>query len=319
MQGFIAEMRCFVRKRTLQRQWQLFAISYTLRGWTRRTPMQDLISELNRLYLLPGNAQQEELIQRLQGQSGAPMTLAAGGMTRAIAIAFPKIPGNVEAQHWSLLCGVANALQADLRLPAPAVSISGDSGYGLWLSLANPVPVAQAQAFLGLLHAAYFPEADLAAGAAGAPVELPPCLHPDSGKWAAFINPGLGASFADESGLDMAPPHAGQAALLDGLDSISDEQLRYALARLQQLPANQQAAARAAVSSAAPARPAGSATADADADASGHGSAAAPASAEASGHAAAPGLLLKDATLEDIVNFLHAKNIEPTFRHLIRK
>jgi hypothetical protein len=29
------------------------------------------------------------------------------------------------------------------------------------------------------------------------------------------------------------------------------------------------------------------------------------------------GLLLKDATLEDIVQFLHAKNIEPTFRHLI--
>jgi hypothetical protein len=29
------------------------------------------------------------------------------------------------------------------------------------------------------------------------------------------------------------------------------------------------------------------------------------------------GLLLKDATLEDIVRFLHSKNIEPTFRHLI--
>ena len=33
--------------------------------------------------------------------------------------------------------------------------------------------------------------------------------------------------------------------------------------------------------------------------------------------AAAAGLLLKDATLEDIIAFLHAKNIEPTFRHLI--
>ncbi|WP_377705571.1 hypothetical protein [Pseudoduganella sp. UC29_71] len=265
--------------------------------------MQDLISELNRLYLLPGNAQQDELIQRLQGQSGAPITLAAGGMTRAIVIAFPKLPGSVEAQHWSLLCGVANALQTELKLPAPAVSISGDSGYGLWLSLANPVPVAQAQAFLGLLHAAYFPEADLAAEAAGTPVELPPCLHPDSGKWAAFINPGLGASFADESGLDMAPPHAGQAALLDGLDSITDEQLRYALARLQQLPASQQAAARAAATAPAQAEPSAQATVHA-----------APASA-----AAPDGLLLKDATLEDIVNFLHSKNIEPTFRHLIRK
>jgi hypothetical protein len=29
------------------------------------------------------------------------------------------------------------------------------------------------------------------------------------------------------------------------------------------------------------------------------------------------GLLLKDATLEGIIRFLHSKNIEPTFRHLI--
>jgi hypothetical protein len=28
-------------------------------------------------------------------------------------------------------------------------------------------------------------------------------------------------------------------------------------------------------------------------------------------------LLLRDATLEDIVRHLHAKNIEPTFRHLL--
>ena len=30
-------------------------------------------------------------------------------------------------------------------------------------------------------------------------------------------------------------------------------------------------------------------------------------------------LLLKDATLEDIVRHLHALNIEPTFRHLIKR
>ena len=35
--------------------------------------------------------------------------------------------------------------------------------------------------------------------------------------------------------------------------------------------------------------------------------------------AASEGLLLKDATLEDIVRFLHSKNIEPTFRHLLPK
>ncbi|WP_409032981.1 hypothetical protein [Janthinobacterium sp. CG_23.3] len=31
----------------------------------------------------------------------------------------------------------------------------------------------------------------------------------------------------------------------------------------------------------------------------------------------ADGLLLEDATLEDIVKLLHPKGIEPTFRHLI--
>lgn len=31
------------------------------------------------------------------------------------------------------------------------------------------------------------------------------------------------------------------------------------------------------------------------------------------------GLLLADATLEDIIEFLHCKNIEPTFRHLLVK
>jgi hypothetical protein len=31
--------------------------------------------------------------------------------------------------------------------------------------------------------------------------------------------------------------------------------------------------------------------------------------------ATAPGLLLQDASLEDIVRWLHARHIEPTFRH----
>jgi hypothetical protein len=43
----------------------------------------------------------------------------------------------------------------------------------------------------------------------------------------------------------------------------------------------------------------------------------AQAPAKAKAPSATPGgLLLKDATLEDIVRHLHAKNIEPTFRFL---
>jgi hypothetical protein len=77
----------------------------------------------------------------------------------------------------------------------------------------------------------------------------------------------------------------GQSAFLDGLHSISAAQFQQALNTLNTL------------------KPAPGA----------------PAIIAASGQPVAPhGLLLKDATLEDIVQFLHSKQIEPTFRHLIR-
>jgi hypothetical protein len=91
----------------------------------------------------------------------------------------------------------------------------------------------------------------------------------------------MGASFADEPGLEVAPPLAAQAAFLEGLESIGLAQFRQALHALAPVPA-----------SAAPEeRPLAPGPAD--------------------------GVLLRDATLEDIVRHLHAKNIEPTFRHLV--
>lgn len=240
--------------------------------------MQKLLSELSRLYLPAGALPPEGLEQRVLGHAALPVSLTGDGMTRAMVIPFRRMADGEEGAHWQLLCVVANALQSDLGLPAPAVSISGADGYSLWLSLQSPIPTARAQQFLESLRAAYFPGIDIDAGA---PVELPPCLNQVTGRWAAFINPGLGASFADESGLEMAPPLAGQAALLEGLKSISEAQFARVINTLQpSMPA---------VSEPVPPRPAG-----------------------------APGLLLQDATLEDIVRHLHAKNIEPTFRHLIR-
>jgi hypothetical protein len=249
--------------------------------------MQKLISELSRLYLPADILSPEVLAQHLLGKTTLAINLTtADGLTRAIVIDFPKMPGDSdEAQHWSRLCATANALQDQLGFPAAAVSISGANGYGLWLSLETPVPVAQAQEFLELLHRAYFPEMDLRPDAVSAPVELPPCLNQRSGKWAAFIHPGMGASFADESGLEMAPPVAGQAAFLEGLRSISEAQFLHAFKMLQP---SQEAAPAASLPP--PERP-----------------------------VAMDGLLLKEATLEDIVQFLHSKNIEPTFRHLISR
>jgi len=259
--------------------------------------MDKLIAELRRLYLAPEAVTREALAQHLDGKLTRAIQLTtADGLTRALAIPFRKVAGAPEGQHWTRLCEVANALQGTLGLPAPAVSIDGANAYYLWLSLETPVPTALAQDFLAALRLAYFPETELAPDAATAPVYLPPCLNPRSGKWAAFIHPGMGASFAEESGLEMAPPVAGQVGFLEGLQSIGEAQFRAALQKLQP------------VRVAAPSAPV-----QAPVQAPGVPVAAQPVAA------VVEGLLLQDATLEDIVRHLHARNIEPTFRYLMPK
>ena len=242
--------------------------------------MNKLIAQLRRLYLPDNALSRETLEQHVTGKATLSISLTADdGSTRAVVIAFDKIEQGEQTQHWTVLCAVANALQTELGLPAPAVSISGAHGYRLWLSLEAAVPAALARQFVELLRNAYFPEMDV--GADGL-VELPPCLHQATGLWAAFIHPGLGSSFADESGLDMAPPFAGQAALLEGVKSITEAQFQHAMARLTQ---------------------------------DGPAAESLPAPRHSS---TAQGLLLKDATLEEIVKHLHGLGIEPTFRHILR-
>ena len=236
-----------------------------------------LAAELQRLYLI---SPVPDALARHDVRLATPE-----GLTRGMMLAFPKLKGDADAGHWERLCMVANALQEQLELPAPAVSISGAGAFGLWLSLQAPTPVAQAQAFMELVCAAYCPEMKPAADAATAPVALPPCLRGETGKWAAFIHPGMGTAFAEEAGLDIAPPEAGQIGFLERLESIGAEQFAQALERLR------------------PAQP----------------KALIPASAAAPVSATPEGLLLKDATLEDIIQYLHSKNIEPTFRHLLPK
>ncbi|WP_295996999.1 hypothetical protein [Rugamonas sp.] len=274
--------------------------------------MQKLIAELSRLYLLPGQqryrlddagADQAAagalspalLEQHLRGALTVSIELAsADGQARALVMEFIGKTETQRARHWDTLCLVANAMQEQLGLPAPAVSISGANGFGLWMSLETAVPVAQAQRFLRLLRAAYSPELendeitlrpdDGAQALAQDRAELPPCLNRSSQKWSAFINPGMGASFAEEPGLEMSPPPAAQAAFLEGLHSIGAAQFAQAMRTLQP---QSQAATAATLAPASTALPAG--------------------------------LLLRDATLEDIVRLLHERNIEPTFRHLIAK
>ncbi|MCC2955562.1 hypothetical protein LK542_08055 [Massilia sp. IC2-477] len=234
--------------------------------------MEKLIAQFLRLYLMPGMVAPSDLVP--------PVSLVSGDdLTRAIVIDFARGRHSAPDQHWTELCAVANRLQEAYGFPAPAVSITGASSFRLWLSLEEPVPLGDARRFLSMLRDEHFPELDLQATTE---VELPPCLNAQTGKWAAFIHPGMGASFVEEAGLDVAPPLAAQLAFLEGLESIGKAQFFDALVSMKQGDAPQ---------------------------------AAAPAATEPPPK---DGLLLKDATLEDIVRHLHAMNIEPTFRHLLR-
>ncbi|TFW21319.1 hypothetical protein [Duganella callida] len=268
-----------------------------------------LISELRRLYLLNDRRYDDATLARhLRGESTFAAQLAGDGYTRAIVLDFHKAEGE---RHWLRLCEVANALQADLGLPAPAVSVSGGDCYRLWLSLEAPLTTAQAAQFTALLHKAYFEDEPVDPGRTS--VELPPCLHAATGLWAAFINPGMGGALAEDLGLEMPPNENAQAAFLEKLGSISGEVFEQALAALQRKHADALSASASMTASPAPASgnaPAGSID---DRKADGGGSSSASGAASAAGS-----LLLKDATLEDIVRHLHARGIEPTFRHVLK-
>lgn len=258
--------------------------------------MHQLISELSRLYLLEAQRCFEDagrehpvpvsagrLEQHLLGLKNLALELVSpAGMGRAIVLDFSAGGAARGDQQWRALCTIANAVRDDLGLPAPAVSISGH-GFQLWLSLAAPAPAADIAEFAALLHAAYLQDdRDKGNGVLVTVAELPPGRQA-SGKWAAFIHPGMGASFADEPALEMAPPVGAQVGFLEGLKSIEAIALATALATLR-----------------GPA-------------------AATPVPLPAPQPRASDGLLLADATLEDIVRHLHARGIEPTFRHLLAR
>ena len=272
--------------------------------------MQSLILELTRLYLLEHQlgyegAGREQAVaishswleQHLLGLKTLLLDLRApaqAGVGRTIVLDFSAGGAAKGEQQWRALCAVANGLRESLQLPSPAVSISGN-GFQLWLSLAEPAPAAALAEFARLLHRAYLPdEKDKGNGVLLTVAELPPARL-QGGKWAAFIHPGMGASFADEPALDMAPPVGAQLGFLEGLRSMSGAEFAGALATLRG-PSAEPAPA----DSAAPVNPSS-----------------APSTPSAS--ALPDGLLLKDASLEDIVKVLHARHIEPTFRYLIVK
>lgn len=211
--------------------------------------MNRLDTELQRLYLPPQPASVPQA--SAAAQHASPALIDADGQVRALVLELASAAsGEAVAALWQ-------GLQNELELPAPAIAISG-AGYQVWLSLSEPIPVAQAREFLESLrrrllagiaprHVQLLP--GLPSGttdAAEAPdipgtsvpashARLIPAQLDESGRWSAFISPHLAALFADEPWLDMEPSPDAQADLLLGLKSMAPADFQRA--RLQLAPA----------------------------------------------------------------------------------
>jgi hypothetical protein len=149
---------------------------------------------------------------------------------------------------WEALSGVWHGVQAELELPAPAIAVSGTDGLQLWFSLAEPVPVAQAHAFLEGLCQRFLtdvkparirlmPAADASALRQELHAAHVPALQTDgSGNWSAFLAPDLVPVFAETPWLDIPPNEEGQATLLRSIGVMTPPAFEAAFAMLGRAP-----------------------------------------------------------------------------------
>ena len=178
--------------------------------------MNRLPSELHRLYAAqaPGPDTAPEALRLIDGS----------GRVRAMVLSLAR------PADWQALAKVWQGVQVDLDLPAPAIAVSGTDAYQLWFSLAQPLPAAQALAFLESLRLRYLgdikpqrvglmPSMDGASPPRLQHADTVPALQA-SGCWSAFVAPELAPVFADEPWLETAPNPEGQSSLLARLASI---------------------------------------------------------------------------------------------------
>ena len=214
--------------------------------------MNKLISALQRLYFLQDQQWHSQSLndggdlayaaegpltpaivtKSLAGELTVGLNLVSpAGMVRAMVVSFAR------ATDWAQVANLYQAVQDELDLPAPAVSVSGRKGYSLWFSLAEALPLAQMQAFLAALRLKYLADIPLAhlelQPDALAIKTLAPARHNTTGKWSAFIDPSMGSMFIVEPGLEMAPILDRQAGMLAGLKSIKTANFQRALSILQ--------------------------------------------------------------------------------------
>ncbi|MBL8429446.1 MAG: hypothetical protein JNJ95_06075 [Dechloromonas sp.] len=225
--------------------------------------MNRLITELSRLYFLPGQEWQswrdsdngkriyveegvlttEVLAERLITESNVGLVLVSpSGMVRALVIGFEN------GGDWEQVAALYQAVQEELALPAPAISVSVEDGYQVWFSLAEPLPLQQAREFLSALRLSYLPEVSasrvlfrpgIEAHANDVSQRVLPLMQANKEpveRWSAFIDPRMGSMFIEEQWLEMAPNLDKQAAMLAGVESIAMDDFLRALNIMQAGP-----------------------------------------------------------------------------------
>ncbi len=193
--------------------------------------MNGLFAEFRRLYFLP---EQVLRVPDAGNSTVATRLVAKDGVTRTMVLSFER------STDWEYVAKLYQAVHEDLALPVPAVSAAGGQGYQLWFSLADQVSIEQASHFLHLLQRVFLREIKTEnltlwpdVGALAGEICLPPECHELTGKWSAFIDPGMGSMFVEEPGLGMAPMMDRQADLLADLECIKADAFARALDLLQ--------------------------------------------------------------------------------------
>jgi hypothetical protein len=200
-------------------------------AFTKLSSMSTLQAELERLYIPRDAVHQKQDVAE-------SCLITPDGTVRAMVLELAR------PADWTVLSALWQGVQAELGLPAPAIAVSGIDGFQLWFSLAEPVPVAQACAFLGSLRLRYLsqvttdrinmrPCIDESMPQKAVHAALVPKLREETGRWSAFVASDLAAIFADEPWLDLPPSPEAQANVLARIESIKLADFQVALDRIK--------------------------------------------------------------------------------------
>ncbi|TXG94880.1 MAG: hypothetical protein E6R09_16620 [Rhodocyclaceae bacterium] len=186
--------------------------------------MTRLQSELERLFRVPDSVTEEVAL------------LDGNGRVATLVVGFAR------SRDWPVVAALLEGMQETLGLPLPAVAADGKAGFQLWLPLAEPIAAETAICFLAALRRRYLGDiadhdlALLPAPDGAGSIRRIPALSAESGRWSTFIDPTMGAMFADEGGLDFAPNPDRQADQLAAITPIEPADFARALAALTATP-----------------------------------------------------------------------------------